>query len=64
MTEQGFQFLLLDTYSQLWRLLRAYIAGGESRSGASLISIHTFCGGLEPSKVSKAQEDSMSFCRA
>jgi hypothetical protein len=33
-TEQGFQFLLQDSYSQLWRLLRAYITGGEHRSGA------------------------------
>ncbi|KAK9917411.1 hypothetical protein WJX75_004051 [Coccomyxa subellipsoidea] len=40
--EQGFQFLLSDTYSQLWRLLRAYIAGGEERSGAPLGTILNF----------------------
>ncbi len=32
-TDAGFQFLLLDTYSQLWRLLREYIASGEEVSG-------------------------------
>ena len=35
-TETGFQFLLLDTYSQLWRLLREYIANGEEVSGLSM----------------------------
>lgn len=34
-TETGFQFLLLDTYSQLWCLLREYIANGEEVSGLS-----------------------------
>jgi hypothetical protein len=33
-TEAGFRFLLLDTYSQLWAILREYIAGAEQRSGA------------------------------
>ena len=32
-SEAGYQFLLLDTYSQLWRLLREYIASGEEVSG-------------------------------
>ena len=35
-TEQGFQFLLLDTYGQLWLLLREYIASANARFGASL----------------------------
>ncbi len=34
-TEQGFQFLLLDTYGQLWLLLREYIASANERFGAS-----------------------------
>ena len=33
-TEQGFQFLLLDTYGQLWLLLREYIASAGARFGA------------------------------
>jgi hypothetical protein len=33
-TEQGFQFLLLDTYGQLWLLLREYIASVDARFGA------------------------------
>ena len=33
-TEQGFQFLLLDTYGQLWLLLREYIASANARFGA------------------------------
>lgn len=34
-TEQGFQFLLLDTYGQLWLLLREYIASANARFGAA-----------------------------
>jgi hypothetical protein len=33
LTEAGFHFLLLDTYNQLWTLLRGYIASAEKRSG-------------------------------
>ncbi|CAL8465169.1 g4704 [Coccomyxa elongata] len=40
--EQGFRFLLSDTYSQLWRLLRVYIATGEERSRAPLGTILNF----------------------
>ena len=32
--EQGFQFLLLDTYSQLWLLLQQYIANAQKKAGA------------------------------
>ena len=31
--ERGYKFLLLDTYAQLWILLRAYITDAERRSG-------------------------------
>lgn len=31
--EQGFQFLLLDTYSQLWLLLQQYIANAQKKAG-------------------------------
>ena len=31
--EQGFQFLLLDTYSQLWLLLQQYIANAQQKAG-------------------------------
>ena len=31
--EQGFQFLLLDTYSQLWLLLQQYIASAQNKAG-------------------------------
>eukprot|EP00899_Mesostigma_viride_P019807 jgi/Mesvir1/27828/Mv07507-RA.1 len=30
-TEAGFQFLLQDVFSQLWRLIREYVASAESR---------------------------------
>lgn len=33
-TEAGFRFLLLDTYTQLWALLREYISMAERDSGA------------------------------
>ena len=33
MTQTGFQFLLLDTYNQLWILLREYIDSAARRSG-------------------------------
>ena len=36
-SESGFQFLLLDTYHQLWLLLREYIAGAERRNGGSAL---------------------------
>ena len=42
-TDAGFQFLLLDTYSQLWRLLREYIASGEEVSGVLAGSIRELC---------------------
>lgn len=32
--EQGFQFLLLDTYSQLWLLLQQYISNAQKKAGA------------------------------
>lgn len=35
--EPGFQFLLLDTYSQLWLLLQQYIADAQKRAGALLL---------------------------
>ena len=31
-TEKGFRFLLLDTYNQLWTLLREYLVDAERRS--------------------------------
>lgn len=33
-TEKGFRFLLLDTYNQLWTLLREYLVDADRRSGA------------------------------
>lgn len=36
MTQTGFQFLLLDTYNQLWILLREYIDSAARRSGGPL----------------------------
>lgn len=36
--EQGFQFLLLDTYSQLWLLLQQYIANAQKKAG-----VHQLC---------------------
>jgi transcription initiation factor TFIIH subunit 4 len=41
-TEVGFQFLLSDTYSQLWALLREYIARAERQSSAELASVLGF----------------------
>ena len=32
-TEKGFRFLLLDTYNQLWTLLREYLVDADRRSG-------------------------------
>jgi transcription initiation factor TFIIH subunit 4 len=37
-TQLGFQFLLADTYSQLWQLLREYIARAERQSSTELAS--------------------------
>jgi hypothetical protein len=34
-TQAGFQFLLSDTYHQMWRLLREYISTAERASGES-----------------------------
>lgn len=33
--QEGYKFLLRDAYSQLWVLLRRYIANAEQRSGAA-----------------------------
>jgi hypothetical protein len=33
LTDSGFHFLLMDTYNQLWLLLREYIRSAEKRSG-------------------------------
>jgi transcription initiation factor TFIIH subunit 4 len=41
-TQGGFQFLLSDTYTQLWTLLRAYIARAEQQSGGELSSVLGF----------------------
>ena len=41
-TQQGFRFLLADTYSQLWQLLREYIARAERQSSAELASVLGF----------------------
>lgn len=41
-TQVGFQFLLSDTYSQLWTLLREYIARAERQSSAELASVLGF----------------------
>ncbi|KAK9806388.1 hypothetical protein WJX72_012519 [[Myrmecia] bisecta] len=41
-TERGWQFLLLDTYNQLWELLQQYISSAENRSGAELSSVVSF----------------------
>lgn len=41
-TQAGFQFLLSDTYSQLWALLREYIARAERQSSAELASVLGF----------------------
>lgn len=37
-TQLGFQFLLADTYSQLWQLLKEYIARAERQSSTELAS--------------------------
>lgn len=37
-TQHGFQFLLADTYSQLWQVLRQYIAHAEEQTGNELSS--------------------------
>lgn len=60
-TQTGFQFLLADTYSQLWQLLRQYIARAERQSSGELASVLGFllqlgfqgqvplrCDGLDP----------------
>ena len=41
-TRHGFHFLLLDTYSQLWTILRSYIAQAEADSGTELSSVLGF----------------------
>lgn len=41
-TQTGFQFLLSDTYSQLWLLLREYIARAEGQSSIELASVLGF----------------------
>ena len=41
-TQAGFQFLLADTYSQLWQLLREYIARAERQSSAELSTVLGF----------------------
>ena len=60
-TQAGFQFLLADTYSQLWQLFRQYIARAEAQSSGELAYVLGFllqlgfqgqvplrCAGLEP----------------
>lgn len=41
-TQKGFQFLLSDTYSQLWKLLKEYITRVEQGAQASLPSVLGF----------------------
>ena len=41
-THQGFQFLLTDIYSQIWRLLREYISRAEKQSSTELASVLGF----------------------
>ena len=41
-SEGGFQFLLMDTYSQLWTLLREYISSAERTSSTELASVISF----------------------
>lgn len=41
-TDAGFQFLLADTYGQLWTLLRQYIADAQRESGSTLGSVISF----------------------
>lgn len=40
--EQGFQFLLLDTYSQLWLLLQQYISNAQKKAGGELVHVISF----------------------
>lgn len=40
--EQGFQFLLLDTYSQLWLLLQQYITNAQKKAGGELVHVISF----------------------
>ena len=35
-TDAGFQFLLMDTYSQLWTLLKKYIALAQAMPGTDV----------------------------
>ena len=35
-TDAGFQFLLMDTYSQLWTLLKRYIALAQAMPGTDV----------------------------
>lgn len=41
-TKSGFNFLLLDTYSQIWTILQSYISQAESISGSELSSVLGF----------------------
>ena len=44
MTEAGFQFLLLDSYHQLWLLLKQYTEAEATRSGAGQVGFaHCQC---------------------
>ena len=44
MTEAGFQFLLLDSYHQLWLLLKQYTEAEATRSGAGQVGfVHCPC---------------------
>ena len=51
--QEGYKFLLRDAYSQLWVLLRRYIANAEQRSGAacSVTRMHALSSGSPPSFV-------------
>jgi transcription initiation factor TFIIH subunit 4 len=41
-TRAGFQFLLADTYGQLWAVLRQYVAGAEAAPGGALAAAVSF----------------------
>ena len=52
MTEAGFQFLLLDSYHQLWLLLKQYTEAEATRSGGAKGVLYTvIAGNLAVSKL-------------
>ncbi|KAK9793768.1 hypothetical protein WJX73_008837 [Symbiochloris irregularis] len=68
LTASGFRFMLMDTYHQLWLLLRAYIDLAKNQSGAELASVVSFLlqlGGHEaaqPISLASMQANERDIC--